>query len=530
MRYLFEDCALDTDRRELHRGAALVSVEPQVFDLLVHAIRHRDRVVSKDDLLVAIWHGRMISDSALFNRINAARSAIGDTGHQQRLIKTLPRKGIRFIGAVREDQASATTPAPPPTAHSSATAGSAASREAPLLALPDRPSIAVLPFDNMSGDSDQAHFADGMSEDLITGLARIRWLFVIARNSAFVYKNRSVDVKQISRELGVRYVLEGSVRRAGRRVRISAQLVDAITGGHHWAERYDRKLGDIFAVQDEITRNVAAAIEPHLLAAEGTRALSRSAQDLDAWELVARAQMQFWRMTRADFVAATEPLERAIALYPDYAPARSLLGFYLVFAAHMGWIDRAVGLDRGGQHATRAIALDGLDPWGHIALGYWALVDRRTEEAIMAFRRAVDLNPNSAIGRFHLSHGLAFAGQDREAIEHAEDAIRLSPLDPMLAHFLGAIAVAHYVAGRYTEALRYATEAARLRPGFQGAHRLRCASLAQTGQIDEARALLAAVRREQPQLSAAWIRANVPYQTPELMECFLNGMRMAGLE
>ena len=165
----------------------------------------------------------------------------------------------------------------------------------------------MLPFANMSGDPEQEYFADGISEDLITGLARIRWLFVIARNSTFVYKGRAVDVKQVSRELGVRYVLEGSVRRAGKQLRISAQLIDATTGGHHWAERYDRKLGDIFAVQDEITRSVAAAIEPHLLAAEGVRALSRSADDLGAWELVARAQTHFWRLTRADCETAVEP-------------------------------------------------------------------------------------------------------------------------------------------------------------------------------------------------------------------------------
>ena len=164
----------------------------------------------------------------------------------------------------------------------------------------------MLPFANMSGDPDQEHFADGISEDLITGLSRIRWLFVIARNSTFVYKDRAVDVKQVSRELGVRYVLEGSVRRAGKRLRISAQLVDAMTGGHHWAERYDRELGDIFAVQDEITRSVAAAIEPHLLAAEGVRALSRSSDDLGAWELVARAQTHVWRMTRPDYEAAID--------------------------------------------------------------------------------------------------------------------------------------------------------------------------------------------------------------------------------
>lgn len=501
----------------MRRGADLVAVEPQVFDLLVHLIRHRDRVVSKDGLLAAVWQGRIVSESALFNRINAARSAIGDSGHRQRLIKTLPRKGVRFVGLVQEEAAAAQAPA------------ATAPASMPVLALPDRPSIAVLPFTNMSGDAEQEYFVDGISEDLITGLARIRWLFVIARNSTFVYKGRAVDVKQVARELGVRYVLEGSVRRAGRRLRISAQLVDAATGGHHWAERYDRELGDIFAVQDEITRSVAAAIEPHLLAAEGIRAFSRSSDDLGAWELVARAQTHFWRLTRADYEAAVDPLERAVAGFPDYAPARSLLGFCLVFAAHMGWIDREQGLLSGRQHATRAIALDDRVPWGHIALGYWALMERRTEESIAAFGRAVTLNPNSAAAHSHLSRGFAFAGRDREAIEHGQDAIRLSPLDPEMALFLGAIAVAHYTAGRFADAARYTTEALRLRPGFQGAQRLRCASLAQAGRIDEARALLATMKSEQPQLSISWIRASVPYQTPRLMEQFLEGMRKAGL-
>jgi TolB-like protein len=514
LRYRFDDCAIDTDRRELHRANALVEVAPQVFDLLVHLIRHRDRVVSKEDLLASVWQGRIVSDSALFNRINAARSAIGDTGGRQRSIKTLPRKGLRFVAEVCEEVT-------PPT--------SAPASAGPVLALPDRPSIAVLPFANMSRDPKQEHFADGISEDLITGLARIRWLFVIARNSAFTYKGQVVDVKRVSRELGVRYVLEGSVRRAGKRLRVSAQLVDALTGAHHWAERYDRQLGDIFAVQDEITRSVAGAIEPRLLAAEGGRALARPA-DLGAWELVARAQAHFWRMSRSDFEAAMDPLGQAVESFPDYAPARGLLAFCLVFAAHMGWLERDRGLLPGREHAARAIALDDRDPWGHIALGYWALMERRTEESIAAFGQAVALNPNSAAAHSHLSRGFAFAGRDREAIEHGQLAIRLSPLDPEMALFLGAIAVAHFAAGRYAEAARHTADALRLRPGFQGAQRLRCASLALAGRIAEARSYLVTARRQQPQLSLAWIRANVPYQTRELLERFLEGMRKAGLD
>jgi TolB-like protein/DNA-binding SARP family transcriptional activator len=487
------------------------------------AMRAADRAIAANDVREDAHRLRMRALAMGERRPDALRHYEHVAALLKRELDVEPDAATKALA--RELRASALAskglePDPPPARRSAAH---------PSLPLPDRPSIAVMPFDNMSGDRDQQYFADGISEDLITGLSRIRWLFVIARNSTFVYKDRAVDVKQVSRDLGVRYVLEGSVRRAGNRLRISAQLVDAMTGGHHWAERYDRELGDIFAVQDEITRSVAAAIEPHLLAAEGVRALSRSADDLGAWELVARARTHFWRLTRLDYETAIDALERAVKTCPDYAPARSLLGFCLVFAAHMGWVDRDQGLLPGRQHAIRAIALDDRDPWGHIALGYWALMERRTEESITAFRRAVDLNPNSAAAHSYLSHALAFAGLEREAIEHGEDAIRLSPLDPELAWFLGGIAVAHYVAGRFAEAVRCTTEALRLRPGFQGAQRLRCASLAQAGRVDEARSFLATVHREQPRLSIDWVRASVPYQTPQLMERFLEGMRKAGL-
>jgi TolB-like protein/Flp pilus assembly protein TadD len=500
-------------RGGLKSGARDVRLTPKALALLCYLAERPGEVITKEELFAAIWPETTVGDAALVTCIQELRKALRDDARKPHYIETLHRRGYRFIGKMAPARPAAT-----------------ADHDRPALSLPDRPSIAVLPFDNMSDDPDQEHFADGMSEDLITGLSRIRWLFVIARNSSFVYKNRAVDVKQVSRELGVRYVLEGSVRRAGNRLRVSAQLIDATTGGHHWAERYDRELGDIFAVQDDITRSVAAAIEPQLLAAEGDRALSRVAGDLGAWELVARAQTHFGRMTRADYEIAIGPLEKAVAAYPDYAPAHGMLGFRLVFAAHMGWIEGDAGLVPGRQHALRAIELDERDPWGHSALGYCALMERRTEESIAAFRRAVNLNPNSAAAHAHLCRGLAFAGQDREAIEHGEEAIRLSPLDPEKALFLGGIAIAHYTAARFAESAQCATEALRLRPGFQGAHRLRCASLAQAGHIDEARSYLATVRREQPQLSLDWIRANVPYQTPELMERFLDGMRKAGLK
>ena len=500
----------------LMSGARNVHLTPKALALLSYIANRPGEVVTKEQLFGAVWPEVNVGDAALVTCIQELRRALKDDARRPRYIETLHRRGYRFVGKLSE--------APSPAANDFGV-----DNQARALPLPSRPSIAVLPFANMSEDPDQEHFADGISEDLITDLSRIHWLFVIARNSTFVYKKRAVDVKQVARELGVRYVLEGSVRRAGKRIRINAQLVDAITGGHHWAERYDRELGDIFAVQDEITRNVVAAIEPRLLAAEGIRTLSRSPDDLGAWERVARAENDVWRLTRADYATATKGLEQTVEIYPDYAPARSRLAFCLLFSAHMGWIDREYGLLTGRRHAIRAVELDGGDSWGQAALGYLGMMEWRTGESIAAFRRAVELNPNSAKAHGDLGRGLAFAGQDREAIAQAQDAIRLSPLDPDMALFLGAIAVAHYGAGRYGESLRFAEELLRSRPGFQGAQRMRCASLAQTGRIDEARSFLAMIRREQPQLSIDWIRASVPYQTPELMERFLDGMRKAGL-
>jgi TolB-like protein/Flp pilus assembly protein TadD len=509
------------DRRSacLRREGVNVPLRPKSFDVLVYLTQHPGRLIPKAELIENVWQNLNVTPNSLVQCIKEIRQALQDDA--QAIIETVSKRGYLFaapVTAIKGDELS-----------SSARAATMDADEHRALPLPDRPSIAVLPFDNMSGDPDQDYFADGISEDLITGLSRVRWLFVIARNSTFVYKGRAVDVRQVASQLGVRYVLEGSVRRAGQRLRVSAQLIDAVTGGHHWAEQYDRELGDIFAIQDEITSSVVASIQPRLLAAEGVRAFSRSSGDLGAWELVARAQTHVWRLTRSDNEAAIEALNRAAEAYPDYAPARSLLGFCLVFAAHNGWIERDQGLQAARPHIVRAIALDDCDPWAQIALGYGSMMERRTEESIAAFRRAVSLNPSSAAAHCYLSHGLAFSGQCCEAIAHGNEAIRLSPLDPDTAMFLGGVTVANYLAGRYAEAFETSEQLLRLRPGFHGAQRLRCASLAQMGRVEEAKQSLAAVRLDQPQLSIDWIKSSVPYQTPELMERFLEGMRKAGL-
>ena len=380
----------------------------------------------------------------------------------------------------------------------------------------------------MSGDREQEYFADGITEDIITALSHIRWLFVIARNSSFVYKGRAVDVKRVAREFGVRYVLEGSVRKVGNRVRITAQLVDAQSGAHHWAERYDRDLADIFALQDEITRSVAAAIEPRLLAAEGIRTLSRPAVDLDAWDMVARAMSQFWRMTGPDVEAAIALLKDAVARHPDYGPAHSMLAFCLVLTGHFGWLPIYEVPRLAVDLARRAVALDDNDPWAYLALGYVAFVARQTDDAAAQYRQAVELNPNFAAAHGYWGYTLAFDGQAEEAIERLTLAMRMSPRDRQNVIYMGGMAVAHYLSGRYEQAIEWPRKGVQQGPSVTAPHRILCASLAQAGRLDEAQAVLARMREMQPHISIAWVERMVPY-TPVQMNHFLDGLRKAGL-
>jgi adenylate cyclase len=405
----------------------------------------------------------------------------------------------------------------------------ASSHAKPKASDSDRPTLAVLPFVNMSGDPEQEYFADGISEDIITGLSKLRWFFVIARNSSFTYKGKAVDVKRVARELGVRYVLEGSVRKAGSRVRITAQLIDASTGNHLWADRHDGDLTDVFALQDEITRKVVAAIEPKLLEAEGIRSQSRSPEDLDAWDMVMRANSLFWRFTPAEVEAAIGILKRAVERFPDYAPAYSMLAFILLVSGYVGCDFTEQQVKLAAPFAARAAELDDSDPWAHLALGVLAFLMRRTDEAAEEFQRALNLNPNFAAAYGYLGWALAFDGRADQAIAHLELAIRMSPHDPQNAIFNTGIAVVHYLSGRFAEAAGFGRKALQQRSGFTAANRIIIASLAQAGQIDEARAVLARLKELHPDLSIAWIEEHVPY-TPGPMVKFIEGMRKAGLE
>jgi TolB-like protein/class 3 adenylate cyclase len=392
-----------------------------------------------------------------------------------------------------------------------------------------RPSIAVLPFINMSGDSEQEYFADGISEDIITGLSKLHWFFVIARNSSFVYKGKAFDVKRVARELGVRYVLEGSVRKGGNRVRITAQLIDAAIGNHIWADRYDGDLTDVFALQDEITQKVVAAIEPKLLEAEGVRSQNRSPGDLGAWDLVIQANSLFWRLTKPEIEAAIDILRRAVRRYPNYGPAHSILAFVLLILNYVGWSAQDSQIKEATGLAERAAELDDSDPWAHLALGFVAFVRRQTHMSASEFRRAIDLNPNFAAAHGYLGWTLAFDGQSDQATKHLEEAIRMSPHDPQNTIFNTGLAVTHYLEERFAQAVEYSGKALQQRSAFTPGHRIHVASLAKNGQLDEAREALARLQVMHPGLSIAWIEKNVPY-TPGPMAKFIEGMRKAGLQ
>ncbi len=394
------------------------------------------------------------------------------------------------------------------------------------LALPDKPSIAVLPFANMSGDVEQEYFVDGVSEDIITALSKLRWFFVIARNSSFVYKGKTVDIRQVGRELGVRYVLEGSIRRSGERVRITAQLIDASTGNHIWADRYEGDSNDVFALQDKITNSVVAAIEPRLLEAESDRSHSRTPDDMRAWDLLMQATSLFWRLNKTDGEAAISILGRAVKLHPEYAPAHSMLAFAMLLLGYLGYIEPQV--KDATALAARAAELDRNDPWAYVALGFVSFIERRTDESIAHFERALNLNPNFAAAHGYLGWTLSFDGQSDKSIAHSQTAIRMSPHDPQQVIFYGGMAAAHYLAGRYDEAINSALSVLQYRPTFNGARRLLISALAQAGRLDEARTELERLKTFQPDISIAWIEKNVPY-TPASMAKYLEGWHKVGL-
>jgi TolB-like protein len=523
VQFLFEGYVLDPGRRELTRGSQLIAIGPQVFDLLVHLVRNRERVVSKDDLLDAVWSGRIVSESTLTSHINAVRNAIGDSGGEQRLIKTIARKGFRFVAEVRETQSPDGAGAP------DAEPATSGEKSAPALTLPDKPSIAVLAFQNMSGDPEQDYFADGVVEDIITALSRIRWLFVIARNSSFTYRGLAVDVKQVGRELGVRYVLEGSVRKAANRVRITGQLINATTGAHLWAERFEGTLDDIFELQDQVAASVVGAMAPQLERAEIERA--QRMPTASAYDCYLRGIANVHQGSREAISAALPLFDQAITLDPEFASAHGMAAWCYFWRKVNGWMtDRAQEITEGARLARRAVEL-GRDDAVALTRGGHALshLTGDLDAGIALLDRAVMLNPNLAAAWFLGGYLRVWHGEADAAIEHFTRAMRLSPLDPEMYRMQAGIAMAHLFTGRFDAASSWAEQAFRNLPSFLMVGCIIAASHALADRSEQAQRAMDHLRELDPTLRISNLKDWLPIHRSEDFAIFADGLRKAGL-
>ena len=444
MNYSFDDCELDADLHELRVGGEVRTVEPQVFDLLLYLVANRDRMVSKDELFEHVWEGRIVSEANLSNRIGLARQAVGDDGQKQALIKTFPRRGFRFVGTVEERDAGKSTDV---TADSPAENSSRS----------DKPSIAVLPFDNLSDDPEQEYFSDGIAEDIIAGFSRMREFFVVARNSTFTYKGQAVDVRKIASELGVRYVLGGSVRKSGNRVRIGAQLIDGETGNQLWADRYDRELEDIFAVQDEITQTVVGALQPELAQSEIERSRRKPPDNLDAWDLYQQGLWHEYRTSKDDNAAAIELYKRAVALDQEFTQPLAGLGRCYFYDSIMGYTGRDP--KDAFAPAQKAVEIDPQDANARSALGGAYFINRDHATAMAELDTAIRLNPSEAQAYWLRGFALSYSGRAEEGLKNFDMALKLSPRDVTIGRYYGGKAASCLFLGRYEDGVDAARKA-----------------------------------------------------------------------
>ena len=520
MLYIFEDYALDTDRRELLKADRPIAVQPQVFDLLAFLIANRGRVVSKDEVIEAVWDGRVVSESTLTSRINAARSAVGDSGEEQRLIRTASRKGFRFIGAVRETASIEAPEQPPPTVVLPATALAPDGR-------PPRLSIVVLPFANLGGNPDHEPFVDGVTESLTTDLSRIRGSFVIARHTAFAYKGKAIDLKQIGRELGVHYVLEGSILRSGERMRINAQLVDAETGAHVWAERFDKAVADLFATQDEIVARLAGQLDAALVSAEARRAERSPHPD----------STDFFFRGKACLNKGNDPVElaraqaffsEALRIDPENVDALVWTAFVdtLLAVSNFNAENGAARLAAAERNAAKALSLAPDHAQAHGVFGFVLGVTNRAERAMAEIearaRNSIPISPSPmAWMGLHALH----LGRGEETEGHIREALRLSPFDVFAFAWFAIVGFAKNSLGRYEEAIAWLQQGISRNSKFAMAHFHLGSALAHLGRMDEARAAAAAGLAIDPTFNARELPRRAAHRRPLLSRLARAGHR-----
>ncbi|HKS64313.1 MAG TPA: winged helix-turn-helix domain-containing protein [Xanthobacteraceae bacterium] len=499
----FGSFRLDVRRRSLQRDGQPVALGARSFDILCVLVALRGNLVTRDDLSARVWPGAIVEANTVHVHVAALRKALGDGSAGQRYIATAPGRGYRFVGDIAESS---------------------------LPVIPEQPSIAVLPFQSFSGDLDD-YFADGMVEEIITALTRFPALFVIARNSSFAYKGRAVDIRQVGRELGVRYVLEGSARRSADRLRITAQLIEATTGAHIWADRFDGELSDVFELQDEVTARIVGAIAPKLQLAEIERVKRVPTESLRSYDCYLRGLVHFHRDERQANRDALEMFTKAIELDPDFATAHGMAAWCYNQRLRNGWLtDLAQARVEARRLALRAAELGREDAVALTTAGSClAQVTQELDAGIALIDRARSLNPNFATAWASSAWARNYCGEAETAIDHAARAIRLSPLDPLSHYMDAAMAFAHFLAGRYDEAVRWAEIALPKHGGYQGSHRILAASHALAGRLDAARAAFAGLRALNPQMRIADLRTLIPWRRPDDARRYAEGLRLAGL-
>ena len=515
MLFRFDDCVLDIDRRELRRGGTLVAIEPQVFDLLECLIRNRARVLSRDDLLEAVWGGRVVSDAGIDTRVNAARKAIGDNGAEQRLISTIRAKGFRFVGSVFEKSES-----PPSEEGRNGAFGT------------DWPTIAILPFSFFGADSVQESIADGIVEDLAILLGKASWLSVAAHSASVECARRNLEIPQIASALGVRYLLQGSLRQLGDRQRITVRLLDGALNCHLWSEHYDRSAIDSFSALDEISEQVALAIQHQLCLAEHLRVWGQPANALGSWGCVVRALTLMNSRKDHNVVAAQALLHQALSISPESPHIYSLLSMATTLRVHMGWADRRDLIPSALSFARRALELNPDEPWAHAALGY-ALIWKHPAEAILPSQRAVALDPNFAVGHYFLALAASFAQCPDYVFRHAEKMGRLMQGGMLARGYSGALnnvsATGCFAVERYREGIQFGRAAVLDNPGAPTAYRALIVNLALAGEVAEAREILPTLKQLAPKMSQAWIGQNVVWTSNQVMGRYVEAFRAAGL-
>jgi TolB-like protein len=507
-RFAFGPFVLSPEAGTLLRQGVPVPVGYRALLLLTELVRHAGEVLTKTNLMDIAWPGSAVEESNLSVQIASLRKLLGPASDGMEWIATIPRIGYRFAGEIEklDDATAARNPSEP------------------------GPSIAVLPFVNLSDDIEQQYFADGLAEDIITRVSRLRWLFVSARNSSFSYRGKLVDVTQVGRELGVRYVLDGSVRRSGQRLRIGAELSDTSSGRQVWAERYDVQLADFFELQDQIADSVIGAIEPRLYAAEHQRFQGRSPGNLDAWGFVMKAMPYVWTWgSAAEIDAAEGLLKQATDIDPDYPRANCLLALMLTTRVLLGTDERATHLPAALEMADRAIRRDAEDPWTHFAAGFACMVARHSTQAVEALTEAIALNPSLAIAHMMLGSTYGYGGMPDDGLHHLALAERLSPRDFTQAANLSIKGMCQFVARNFAESARLESRAVKLRPHFGTAWRTLAAAAGMAGDHAAAARALAEATRLQPSLCVDWVEKYYPMVRAEDRALYITGLRIAGL-